>query len=765
MTGGDGGPTEYLLFSLFNYPSSQQQPRSQTCCIIIIIIIISLHCQMTELKLLIASDETPPLSVLAAAKLAGVSLTVHPTLTATSPPVLVLTNGMKLHGTNILIRYFGRTATTIPSLYQRDAFETGQIDEWLEYSSVFSSGSEYEGACKYVDGYLLHRTFLVGQSLSIADIVVWSYLAGAGKRWESLMKSKKYQNLSRWYGMISTEHAAVLDELTAPYSKKKDSAPVKTKETEQGLSSNKQTVSSRPEVDLPDAEMGKVCLRFAPEPSGYLHIGHSKAALMNQYFAQRYNGKVIVRFDDTNPAKESNEFVDNLLVDIKTLGINYENVTYTSDYFPQLMDMAEKLIKEGKAYVDDTPREEMQKERMDGIDSKCRNNSVEENLTLWKEMISGSERGLQCCLRGKLDMQDPNKSLRDPVYYRCNPIPHHRIGSKYKIYPTYDFACPFVDSIEGITHALRSSEYHDRNAQYYRIQEDMGLRKVHIYEFSRLNLVYTLLSKRKLLWFVQNGKVDGWDDARFPTVQGIVRRGLQIEALIQFILEQGASKNLNLMEWDKLWNINKKIIDPVCPRHTAIVEEGRVLLTLLNGPENPFVRVIPKHKKYEGAGEKATTFTKKIWLEQADALAISAGEEITLMDWGNAIIKEIKKGPNGSVTDLVGVLHLEGSVKTTKLKLTWLPEIDELVPLSLVEFGYLITKKKLDEDEDFVDVLNPNTKKEIAALGDSNMRNLKRGDILQLERKGYFRCDAPFIRPSKPIVLYSIPDGRQITKG
>ncbi|XP_076955984.1 glutamate--tRNA ligase, cytoplasmic-like [Bidens hawaiensis] len=718
---------------------------------------------MTELKLLIATDETPPLSVLSVARLAAVSITLHPTLTAASPPHLLLTNGTKLHGTNVVIRYLGRISTTIPNLYQRDALETTQIDEWLEYASIFASGSEYEGACKYVDGYLLHRTFLVGQSLSVADIVVWSYLAGAGKRWESLMKSKKYQNLARWYTTISTEHASVLNQLTAPFTKKKDSAPVKSKETENS-SSNKQIVSNRPEVDLPEAEMGKVVLRFAPEPSGYLHIGHSKAALMNQYFAQRYNGKVIVRFDDTNPAKESNEFVENLLIDIKTLGINYEKVTYTSDYFPQLMQMAEKLIKEGKAYIDDTPREQMQKERMDGIDSKCRNNTVDENMKLWKEMISGSERGLQCCLRGKLDMQDPNKSLRDPVYYRCNPIPHHRIGSKYKIYPTYDFACPFVDSIEGITHALRSSEYHDRNAQYYRIQEDMGLRKVHIYEFSRLNMVYTLLSKRKLLWFVQNGKVDGWDDARFPTVQGIVRRGLQIEALIQFILEQGASKNLNLMEWDKLWNINKKIIDPVCPRHTAILEQGRVLLTLTNGPEKPFVHVVPKHKKYEGAGEKATTFTKRIWIEQADAMAISVDEEITLMDWGNAIIKKVNKSEDGSVSELVGVLHLEGSVKTTKLKLTWLPEIDELVPTTLVEFGYLITKKKLDEDEDFIDVVNPNTKKEIAAFGDANMRNLKRGDILQLERKGYFRCDVPFIRPSKPVVLYSIPDGRQVAK-
>lgn len=292
------------------------------------------------------------------------------------------------------------------------------------------------------------------------------------------------------------------------------------------------------EVDLPCAEIGQVKLRFAPEPSGYLHIGHSKAALLNKYFAERYQGELIIRFDDTNPAKESSEFVDNLLKDIDTLGIKYKVVTHTSDYFPQLMEMAETLIRKGKAYVDDTPREQMQAERGDGIESKCRNNSVDENLKLWKEMVAGSERGVQCCVRGKLDMQDPNKSLRDPVYYRCNPIPHHRIGTKYKVYPTYDFACPFVDAIEGITHALRSSEYHDRNAQYHRIQEDMEFQKVHLYEFSRLNMVYTLLSKRNLRWFVENGKVDGWDDPRFPTVQGIVRRGLKIDALVQFILEQ-----------------------------------------------------------------------------------------------------------------------------------------------------------------------------------------------------------------------------------
>lgn len=729
-----------------------------------------------KIKTLSFSAAAPPLAGIAASKLAGFSPSIDTSLPPDSVPTFLLSSGSKFRGAFVLLRHIGRTAT-LPNFYGQNDLEACQIDELLEYAPVLSSGPAFENGCKYIDDYLEKRTFLVGYSLSIADLAIWAGLAGAGKRWESLRKSKKYQNLARWYNSIVAEHGTALNEVTATYigkkgvgepsaTKPKDQPVVKDKvKNVNGDVSDNIKGGGKPsaEIDLPAAEVGKVRLRFAPEPSGYLHIGHSKAALLNKYFAERYQGQVILRFDDTNPAKESNEFVDNLIKDVETLGVKYERITYTSDYFPELMELAEKLISQGKAYVDDTPREQMQKERMDGIESKCRNHSVEENLKLWKEMIAGSERGLQCCVRGKLDMQDPNKSLRDPVYYRCNPMPHHRIGSKYKVYPTYDFACPFVDAHEGITHALRSSEYHDRNAQYYRIQADMGVTRVLIYEFSRLNMVYTLLSKRKLLWFVQNGKVESWDDPRFPTVQGIVRRGLKIEALIQFIVEQGASKNLNLMEWDKLWTINKKIIDPVCPRHTAVIADRRVLLTLTDGPAKSFVRIIPRHKKYEAAGNKATTYTKRIWIDYADAESVSAGEEVTLMDWGNAIVKEVEKDQVGNVTGLSGVLHLEGSVKTTKLKLTWLPELDELVSLTLMEFDYLITKKKLEEGEDFIDVLNPCTKKETLAYGDSNMRNLKHGEVLQLERKGYFRCDVPFVRPSKPIVLFAIPDGRQQT--
>ncbi|KAF8661523.1 hypothetical protein HU200_056943 [Digitaria exilis] len=715
---------------------------------------------MEESRLAFAKD-SPPLAIIAAAKIADVSLTIDPSLDSGSVPTLYLRSGDFIHGINTILRYIARGAT-IPSFYGQDDIQAAHVDQWLEYASVILSGSEFEAACSFLDGFLTSRTFLVGFSLSIADIVVWSNIAGTGQRWESLRRSKKYQNLIRWFNSIAVDYAGMLDEVVEAYVGRRGIGKSTAPSLKENLQCSKVNTSGL-EIDLPGAKVGEVCVRFAPEPSGYLHIGHAKAGLLNNYFAERYRGRLIVRFDDTNPSKENNEFVENILKDIDIMGIKYDTVTYTSDYFPKLMEMAESLIKQGKAYVDDTPRKQMQEERATGMESKCRNNTVEENLLLWREMINGTEIGMQCYVRGKLDMLDPNKSLRDPVYYRCNIIPHHRVGSKYKVYPTYDFACPFVDALEGVTHALRSSEYHDRNAQYYRILQDMGLRRVEICEFSRLNMVYTLLSKRKLLWFVQNKKVDDWTDPRFPTIQGIVRRGLKIEALKQFILEQGASKNLNLMEWDKLWTINKKIVDPVSARHTAVLKDQRALLTLTNGPEEPFVRILPRHKKYEGAGNKATTFTNRIWLEYADASVISTGQEVTLMDWGNAIIKEIKT-ENGVITELVGALHLEGSVKSTKLKLTWLPDIEDLVLLSLVEFDYLITKKKLEEDEEITltsPILNPCTRRETLALGDPNMRNLKQGEIIQLERKGYYRCDVPFIRPAKPIVLFLIPDGRQ----
>jgi glutamyl-tRNA synthetase len=290
--------------------------------------------------------------------------------------------------------------------------------------------------------------------------------------------------------------------------------------------------------------MGNVVTRFPPEPSGYLHIGHAKAALLNQYFAEQYKGKLIIRFDDTNPSKEKVEFEDSIKEDLKLIGITADAVTHTSDYFDKIYELALEMIKNGKAYVDDTDQATMREQRMEGIASKSRDLSVEENLKRFEEMKNATEfvsdctcicdgnecewdvkqrcasQGMTCCLRAKISVDNPNKAMRDPVIYRVNVAPHHYTGDKYKVYPTYDFACPIVDSIEGVTHALRTNEYRDRNPQYYWMLDALNLRKPTIWDFSRINFVYTLLSKRKLQWFVDQALVTGWDDPRFPTVRG-----------------------------------------------------------------------------------------------------------------------------------------------------------------------------------------------------------------------------------------------------
>jgi glutamyl-tRNA synthetase len=374
-----------------------------------------------------------------------------------------------------------------------------------------------------------------------------------------------------------------------------------------------------------------------------------------EYFARQYKGRLILRFDDTNPAKEKEDYVQNILADVAALGIVPDVVTYTSDHFDALLAKAESMIQEGHLYADNTPVEEMRAQRMDGIESACRAHSVDQNLALWREMVAGSEAGVKCCLRFKISMTEPNKAMRDPVAYRCNvDTPHHRTGSKYKVYPTYDAACPFVDAVEGVTHALRTSEYRDREAQYNWIQTAMGMRKVHIWDYSRLNFEFTTLSKRKLGWFVEAGKVEGWDDPRFPTVQGVRRRGLAVAALREFILSQGASRNLNTMTWEKLWTLNKRVIDPVCPRHTA-VEDARVLLTLTNWDAAAAAgeaRSVPRHKKHPPAGDKTQWLGGALWLDAAEAAAVAVDEEVTLMDWGNVIIRAKTDAADGKPATL-----------------------------------------------------------------------------------------------------------------
>ena len=340
-------------------------------------------------------------------------------------------------------------------------------------------------------------------------------------------------------------------------------------------------------------------------------------------------------------------------------------------------------------------------------------------------------------------------------------VPHHRTGNKYCVYPTYDFACPIVDSLEGVTHALRTNEYHDRNDQYAWFLSALRLRKVAIWDYSRLNFVYTLLSKRKLTWFVDSKRVAGWDDPRFPTVRGIRRRGLTIEALREYILMQGASKNTLLLEWDKLWAINKRIIDPNAARFTALNRADLVKVSLDGAPEAEEIRSLPRHKKNPQLGNKDVTFAKELLMEQVDCAGLKEGEEFTLMDWGNAIVRELSKDASGHVTAMRCDLHLAGDFKKTALKATWLAA-SAAKPVILHDYDYLITKKKLEEEDSLDDCLTPVTEFITEAVGDANLVACKRGEIIQIERKGFFIVDAE-AAGSEPMHLIAIPDGKAKT--
>ncbi|XP_026702305.1 bifunctional glutamate/proline--tRNA ligase isoform X4 [Athene cunicularia] len=518
-------------------------------------------------------------------------------------------------------------------------------------------------------------------------------------------------------------------------------------------------------VELPGAEMGKVIVRFPPEASGYLHIGHAKAALLNQHYQVNFKGKLIMRFDDTNPEKEKEDFEKVILEDVAMLHIKPDQFTYTSDHFETIMKYAEKLIQEGKAYVDDTPAEQMKAEREQRMESKHRNNCVNKNLQMWEEMKKGTEYGQTCCLRAKIDMSSNNGCMRDPTLYRCKNQPHPRTGSTYKVYPTYDFACPIVDSIEGVTHALRTTEYHDRDEQFYWIIEALGIRKPYIWEYSRLNLNNTVLSKRKLTWFVNEGLVDGWDDPRFPTVRGVLRRGMTVEGLKQFIAAQGSSRSVVNMEWDKIWSFNKKVIDPVAPRYTALLKDAVVPVNIPEAQEE--MKEVAKHPKNADVGLKPVWYGSRVLIEGADAETLTEGEVVTFINWGNIIITKLNRNSNGKIVSIDAKLNLENKDFKKTTKITWLAETPcaPLIPTVCVNYEHLITKPVLGKDEDFKQYINQNSKQEELMLGDPCLRELKKGDIIQLQRRGFFICDQPYepVSPysckDAPCILIYIPDG------
>nr|XP_033196973.1 bifunctional glutamate/proline--tRNA ligase isoform X2 [Bombus vancouverensis nearcticus] len=671
-------------------------------------------------------------------------------------------------------RYFARTTCT--DLYGGvNPREKTEVDHWLSFAiGPLEFYPLKEDALSYLDNILLTNTWLVSKKLTIADIHVFCTLVD--KKFLTQFE-KKFINITRWYKQVLSLSAVTKALLLV----KKNAKLSLHNNVQSEKTINKQTGQRKQEgkfIDLPGAEMGRVIVRFPPEASGYLHIGHAKAALLNQYYAQTFQGQFIMRFDDTNPAKENVEFEKAILEDLELLQIKPDRFTHSSDYFDLMLEYCTKLIKDGKAYVDNTPADIMKEQRDQKLMSSNRNNSIEQNLELWNEMQQGTVKGQECCVRAKIDYQSTNGCLRDPTIYRCKPEPHPRTGTKYKVYPIYDFACPIVDAVENVTHTLRTTEYHDRDVQFYWIIDALGLRRPYIWEYSRLNMTHTVLSKRKLTWFVDQGLVDGWDDPRFPTVRGILRRGMTVEGLKQFIIAQGSSKSVVFMEWDKIWAFNKKVIDPVATRYTAL-EYNKIVPVHIDDAKEEWLTV-QNHPKDISKGTKQVLVGSQVYIERDDANLLTEGQNATFINWGNILIKKIER-ENDVIKRVVAQLNLENKDYKNTLKITWLSIPSDknhdvskvnLIPCYAVYFDHIISKSILGKDDDYKDFIAKNTRTEIQMLGEVALKHVEKGEIIQLQRKGFFRCDvsyapvSPFSSREQPLILFQIPDGHttNITK-
>ncbi|XP_035290073.1 bifunctional glutamate/proline--tRNA ligase isoform X3 [Anguilla anguilla] len=709
------------------------------------------------------NTSNPPLGALLAAE--AVKSSVAVSVEEGKDTKLHISDSVQFSDVNAISRYLARVAPSL-GLYGSNLMEQTEVDHWLEFSARRICGqSNLTSALEDLDKALSLRTFLVGHSLTLADLCVWAVLKGSAGWQTILAKPGPFSHVRRWYSFLSTQNP-----FTAVGNKWASSKVAAGNGTQAEVKEKKQDVGKF--VELPGAEMGKVVVRFPPEASGYLHIGHAKAALLNQHYQLNFKGKLIMRFDDTNPEKEKEDFEKVILEDVAMLQIKPDSFTYTSDHFPLILRLGEQLLQEGKAYIDDTPPDLMKQEREQRAESRHRNNSVERNMQMWEEMKAGTTFGQTCCMRAKIDMASNNGCLRDPTLFRCKNTPHPRTGSTYKVYPTYDFACPIVDSLEGVTHALRTTEYHDRDEQFYWVIDALRLRKPYIWEYARLNLNNTLLSKRKLTWFVDQGLVDGWDDPRFPTVRGVLRRGMTVEGLKQFIAAQGGSRSVVNMEWDKIWAFNKKlpisckkVIDPVAPRFTALLGTHVVPVSIPTASEE--MKEVAKHPKNAEVGVKEVWYGPRVLIDGADAETFAEGETVTFINWGNIVITKIHRDGSGAITSLEGRLNLENTDYKKTTKITWLADTPRAptTPTVCVTYHHLITKPVLGKEDDFKDHINRNSKVEERMLGDPCLRDLKKGDIIQLQRRGFYICDQPYepISPhsckESPCVLLYIPDG------
>jgi glutaminyl-tRNA synthetase len=508
--------------------------------------------------------------------------------------------------------------------------------------------------------------------------------------------------------------------------------------------------------------------RFPPEPNGYLHIGHAKSICLNFALAAEFGGKTNLRFDDTNPEKEEQEYVDSITKDVRWLGFNWDGLYYASDYFDQLYDWAVKLINEGKAYVDDLSADDIRKYRgtltEPGKESPFRNRDAKENLDLFERMRAGEFPDGSRVLRAKIDMASPNLNMRDPVMYRILRADHHRTGSKWCIYPMYDFAHGQSDSIEHVTHSVCTLEFEDHRPLYNWFIQQLGIFPSQQMEFDRLNLTYTLLSKRKLLKLVQEKIVSGWDDPRMPTLSGIRRRGYTPESIRNFCGAIGVSKTNGTLDLAMLEHYVREDLNKRAPRVMAVLRPLKVVIDNFPDGEVDEVDAV-NNPEEEGAGKRKVPFSKVLYIEQDDFredppkqyYRLSPGREVRLRYGYFITAKTMVKNNEGEVVEV----HCTYDPSTRggnapdgrKVKSTihWVSAAHAIdAEVRLYDKLFLVENPdRTAEGKEFTENLNPNSLEIISgAKLEPSLSSAVSEDRYQFERLGYF-CVDPESRSGK----------------
>ena len=513
----------------------------------------------------------------------------------------------------------------------------------------------------------------------------------------------------------------------------------------------------------------RVLTRFPPEPNGYLHIGHAKSICLNFGLAKKYGGATNLRFDDTNPVKEDVEYVDSIKEDVHWLGFDWAGEHYASDYFDQLYEWAEELIRKGKAYVDDQTQEEIRQGRgtvtVPGTSSPWRDRSVEENLDLFRRMRAGEFPDGAKVLRARIDMAHPNMLMRDPIMYRIIHTEHHRTGSKWCIYPMYDFAHGQSDSIEKNTHSICTLEFDVHRPLYDWFIQELGIYPSHQYEFARLNLTYTMMSKRKLLQLVQNKIVMGWDDPRMPTICALRRKGYTPESVRAFAERVGVAKRDNVIDLSLLEFCVREDLNKVAERRMAVVNPLKVVITNYPEGKTEEVRCI-NNPENEEAGTRQVPFSREIYIERDDFMEeppkkyyrLSPGKEVRLRYSYLIKCEEVIKNNEGEVVELRCTYDpMSGGGSSSdgrKVKgvIHWV-SVPHAVKAELRLFDTLFTKENPDDVEEgktFLDYLNPDSLVVRTGYLEPSLSGAKPGDKFQFERVGYFCMDKDST-PSSPV--------------